>query len=134
MSCTLWTLGDALAQHIERKADQRKDFSEWYDSARTKRMALMGLIWSGPAMSVWYHWLHLRTLQYAHNKAKMVAIKCVYDQFILEPPWLSLNFCIIGALDGKGLEAIRQKFTNVWLETYILVIIFTLWMYSRGWI
>lgn len=115
---------------------------ESYNVARTLRMVVFGLFLAGPTYCVWYPQLQKMTMAYRatyepirvgflrlpvfrrehlnepSERAVEVAVKVMVDNLFFQPPFLTLYFLVMGALEGlsfsKVYDKTRQNFHDAW--------------------
>ena len=96
-------LGDAVCQRLENARDDAGS-SNWC-AERSKRMAIVGLLLSGPVSQVQHIFLER---MFRGNHARAVASK-VAAGAAMAPAILSANFAFVGALQGHDSAQIGRK-------------------------
>lgn len=95
--------GDVIAQQaVEKKGKS-------HDLMRTTKMTLMGLCVLGPGLRTWYIILD-RVVKGAGTSAALK--KMLLDQTIWAPSFLAMFFCLVSAMNGKGIEEVKDKLRN----------------------
>ena len=93
--------GDVIAQQaVERKGRA-------HDIVRTAKMTVMGLCILGPGLRSWYIILE----KVVKGTGTAVALKkMLLDQIIWAPSFLAMFFCLVGLMNGRSKEEIKDKF------------------------
>ena len=97
-------IGDALAQYLEQREQQRPASAVAWDPERTARMFCWGATWMGAPMSVYYRWLVARF-------GERVAPKLLVNQLGMAPLTNALFFSYQEALKPETALA-------TWAERY----------------
>jgi len=99
--------GDVIAQQaVEKKGKS-------HDVMRTAKMTVMGLCVLGPGLRTWYLILD-RVVKGAGTSAAVK--KMLMDQTLWAPSFLAMFFCLVGAMNGKEVEEIKDKFRSDYID------------------
>ena len=95
----LCALGDVNAQQFVEETNE-------HDFQRTGRFFVMGLLFIGPVLLVWFGVLE----KYITGAEKTLALKkMLCDQLLWAPPFIASLFCLSDALSGRNLEEIKMN-------------------------
>ncbi|KAL7423907.1 Protein required for ethanol metabolism [Cryptotrichosporon argae] len=107
-SGVLFATGDVVAQQlVEKKGSQ-------HDLVRTGRIVAWGAGIFAPAVTVWF-----RTLERLPIRGKWPATlaRVGLDQFVFAPCILTGFFTVMTLLEGKDLNAVREKWRSSFVPT-----------------
>mmetsp|Transcript_22060 Transcript_22060/g.66272 ORF Transcript_22060/g.66272 Transcript_22060/m.66272 type:complete len:442 (+) Transcript_22060:71-1396(+) len=138
----LYGTGDFIAQHLEKRLGIESHGKDCYNVPRTLRMVIFGLFLAGPTYCKWYPQLQKMTVAYRgryepirvgvyrlpffrredlkepSERAVEVAVKVMVENLFFQPPFLTLYFMVMGALEGisfsKVYDKTRQNFHDTW--------------------
>ncbi|WVQ95538.1 protein SYM1 [Kwoniella sp. CBS 9459] len=107
-SAVLFATGDAVAQQFIEKKGSNHDF------VRTARIVVWGGGIFAPVVTVWF-----RTLERLPIKSKWPATfaRVGLDQFVFAPIVLSGFFTAMTLMEGKDMNAVKQKWTEAFVPT-----------------
>ena len=109
VSC-LYGLGDALAQGVEKYMAVESPGKKRYNYQRTGRMMVVGLVYAGPYMHLWYGGItRVASLVYPHQRWRSIFFKVGTDQLLGMAPFLTGYFALTGIVEGRSLPEVRDK-------------------------
>ncbi|XP_017048061.1 mpv17-like protein [Drosophila ficusphila] len=96
-------LGDTVAQLFIEK----KSLDDW-DAGRTLRFSALGLVFVGPVLRRWYHFLESRVPK-NQTPMRRGLTKMLVDQLLFSPPFtLTMSF-LVPMVNGEHIDRIRKR-------------------------
>lgn len=112
-------LGDTISQFFFDK----KSLDEW-DAGRTLRFGIVGLVFVGPTLRRWYHFLESRVPK-TYSPMRRGVTKMLVDQTLFAPPFTMAMSFLVPLSNGEPIDRIRQRILDSYLS--ILVRNYMLW-------
>lgn len=141
----LWVLGDLLAQSYEKRGvhfadddvdndkDDKRVMVGGYDVKRTAQAALYGAIVTGPVYGLWFPFLDRQCKvwnvaeRFHGNVWAVPATKVFMDEFIMDPPSISLFFCYMEYVQNdmifdwsKTRTKLESEVPRAWLTSLVV--------------